>query len=707
MAQNLDLNINVNTDQAGKSVGSLKSQLREAQAEVAALADKFGATSKEAIEAAKRAGELKDRIGDAKAMTEAFNPDAKFKAVTASLSGVAGGFAAVQGAMGLLGGESEDVQKMLLKVQSAMAISQGLQSVGEAVDSFKNLGAVISNATVFQKANDIANKATAASMRLLGVSAEATSISFKVLKTAIVSTGIGVLVIALGEAISAFQNYKNSADKAAEAQQNLNNKIAESAKNALKVELEFLSNQEKIDVAKAKAKGASEKEIFNIEQGYRRQRGEAQVRFYNEVKNADKKGAEEAQAEVTKINADGQAAKANFDAKVLADKKQKDKDRADKEKQAAKEREAAELDAAKKIIELKNDVEVLGIKDEFEAKKKAIENALAAEIEDVKKNENLKSETKNALIKALNEKADAEIKVALNQQLDEQAKIIKEKNKKLLEDQRELNVIELQDKIQLIDRENELLENDFEADQIRTENKREYLKEQKEIELSDLDLSQSERFEIIAKYANLERDLDKEIADSKKQQREEELKADQELQEAKYQIAQAGLGLLSSLAGDNEKLANIIFAISKALEIGKIITSTSGAIAKVAADTAEIPALIPPGIPNPAFVSAVAIGAKKIAALKIGAGASIATIAAASIAKFKSGGGSGGAIQGGSAATAQAPIIPQLPAAQTTNISRQSINDLGNQAVRAYVIETDVTGNQQRMAAIRQRARFS
>jgi len=68
-------------------------------------------------------------------------------------------------------------------------------------------------------------------------------------------------------------------------------------------------------------------------------------------------------------------------------------------------------------------------------------------------------------------------------------------------------------------------------------------------------------------------------------------------------------------------------------------------------------------------------------------------------------GGSGG----GSVPTlsTQAPMLPQLPAAQTTNISRQSINDLGNQAVRAYVIETDVTSNQERMAAIRQRARFS
>ncbi len=40
MAQNLDLNINVNTDQADRSVGTLKKQLREAQAEVVALSEK-------------------------------------------------------------------------------------------------------------------------------------------------------------------------------------------------------------------------------------------------------------------------------------------------------------------------------------------------------------------------------------------------------------------------------------------------------------------------------------------------------------------------------------------------------------------------------------------------------------------------------------------------------------------------------------------
>ena len=62
---------------------------------------------------------------------------------------------------------------------------------------------------------------------------------------------------------------------------------------------------------------------------------------------------------------------------------------------------------------------------------------------------------------------------------------------------------------------------------------------------------------------------------------------------------------------------------------------------------------------------------------------------------------------GGGMPTMAAPMTPELPQAATTNLSRQTINDIGNQAVRAYVIETDVTSNQERMAAIRQRARFS
>ena len=70
-------------------------------------------------------------------------------------------------------------------------------------------------------------------------------------------------------------------------------------------------------------------------------------------------------------------------------------------------------------------------------------------------------------------------------------------------------------------------------------------------------------------------------------------------------------------------------------------------------------------------------------------------------------GGGGGGAAGAAGVSMSAPVAPPLPTAQTTNISQASINDMGNQAVKAYVVETDVSSNQQRIAAIRQRARFS
>lgn len=177
----IGVKVKVDASDVGKSVGSLKQQLREAQAEVTALSDKFGATSKEAINAAKKAAELKDRIGDAKALTDAFNPDQKFKALSSSLAGVAGGFAALQGAVGLFGNKAEAVEKTLLKVQSAMALSQGLEAVGNSVDAFKNLGAVVKNSV---------------------------SKAFGTLRSAIISTGIGALVVGVGLLIANFETVK-------------------------------------------------------------------------------------------------------------------------------------------------------------------------------------------------------------------------------------------------------------------------------------------------------------------------------------------------------------------------------------------------------------------------------------------------------------------------------------------------------------------
>lgn len=212
--------------ESDKQTESLRTQLRKAQQDVAELSAKFGATSKEAVEAAKRAGELKDQIGDARALTDAFNPDAKFKALSASLSGVASGFAAYQGALGLVGVENKNLEQQLLKVQSAMALANGLQSLGEARDSFKQLKAVAIDA-------------------------------FNGIKTAIGSTGIGLLVIALGTIYTYWDDIKEAVGGVSEEQKALNELTNKNLK-AEEKKLATIGSQDNI----LKLQGKSEKEIL-------------------------------------------------------------------------------------------------------------------------------------------------------------------------------------------------------------------------------------------------------------------------------------------------------------------------------------------------------------------------------------------------------------------------------------------------------------
>ena len=76
--------------------------------------------------------------------------------LTGSLNAAAGGFALVQGSMALFGAESEDVEQAILKVQSAMAISQGVETITEGAKSVRALGAAIQSTTIFQKASSAA-----------------------------------------------------------------------------------------------------------------------------------------------------------------------------------------------------------------------------------------------------------------------------------------------------------------------------------------------------------------------------------------------------------------------------------------------------------------------------------------------------------------------------------------------------------------------
>jgi hypothetical protein len=131
-----------------KSVGELRKGLKDATGELLRMQQQFGATSKEAMAAAKRVADIRDRMQEAKEVADLFDPGNKFKVLGNAAASAAGGFSALQGAMGLLGVESKEVEKQLLKVQSAMALSQGLSTLADSGKDFARLAAVIKGPVV-------------------------------------------------------------------------------------------------------------------------------------------------------------------------------------------------------------------------------------------------------------------------------------------------------------------------------------------------------------------------------------------------------------------------------------------------------------------------------------------------------------------------------------------------------------------------------
>ena len=72
--------------------------------------------------------------------------------------------------------------------------------------------------------------------------------------------------------------------------------------------------------------------------------------------------------------------------------------------------------------------------------------------------------------------------------------------------------------------------------------------------------------------------------------------------------------------------------------------------------------------------------------------------------KASGGASAGGSMSAPSLSSATAPITPQ---AQTTTLSSQSINQIGVASSRAYVLETDVSSNQERSQRLNRAARIN
>ena len=140
-----------------------------------------------------------------------------------ALGGAAAGFQLVQGTMGAFGAESAQVEEALLKVQSAMAIADGVKGFREAIPSIKAFGTAM--------------------------------------KAAIGSTGIGLLVVALGTLAAYWDDIKAAVSGVSDEQSRLNQKTDANVL-AQQAKYDAISGQDNI----LKLQGKSERDILKIKQ---------------------------------------------------------------------------------------------------------------------------------------------------------------------------------------------------------------------------------------------------------------------------------------------------------------------------------------------------------------------------------------------------------------------------------------------------------
>lgn len=123
------------TEKNTQKQASLRQRLRELKIELVEMeaAGQRGTAQYKALQ--EEAARLTDAWGDAQAQANILANDQRgMQGIISGLTGLSGAFSAAQGAVALFSGENEELQKVMLKVQSLMAITMGLQQVQQTLN---------------------------------------------------------------------------------------------------------------------------------------------------------------------------------------------------------------------------------------------------------------------------------------------------------------------------------------------------------------------------------------------------------------------------------------------------------------------------------------------------------------------------------------------------------------------------------------------
>lgn len=213
----------------GLSMRELTKTMKEYQN----IAINAGATSPVGAQALQSASQLKDQIGDLKAQTTALSSD--FVKLDTTLAGVEVGaqvFSGVTSAMALAGVENEKLTQTMVKLQAVQGVVNAVSTIANKLNSDAILG--IQVRTAWERLKNSAfvqgTVATTAQTTAIGAQTTATVAStvatagatngMKLFRLALISTGIGAIVVGLGLLITNFdkviklvQNAKEYFDK--------------------------------------------------------------------------------------------------------------------------------------------------------------------------------------------------------------------------------------------------------------------------------------------------------------------------------------------------------------------------------------------------------------------------------------------------------------------------------------------------------------
>jgi hypothetical protein len=211
--KSVSIDLIIKSSEAASSLKEVKQSLKDIKDEMIKAGEGTPAFNKLAA----AAGQLKDKVDDANEAIKATNPN-KFQALASFAASAAGGVSAVTGAMGLFGEQSEEVTKTLAKVQSAMALSQGLAGLSELPKAWNSLKAAMASTEIVQKLVTIGT-------RLWNAALLANPIGLIIAGVAALAAGVYLLV-------KAFNSSNEEQERQLKLTKDLNAASIEGAKNA-------------------------------------------------------------------------------------------------------------------------------------------------------------------------------------------------------------------------------------------------------------------------------------------------------------------------------------------------------------------------------------------------------------------------------------------------------------------------------------------